>query len=124
VALVQGTDGNFYGSTDGGGSGGSGTLFKITPVGKLTTLHGFFEGLGNNGFSPLVQATDGNFYGAGCCDVNGTDDSGMLFRITPAGGPLTTLYNFNDGTDGIDPRQHLSSHERDPLRGHRRRDAM
>jgi uncharacterized repeat protein (TIGR03803 family) len=102
VALAQGTDGNFYGSTDGGGSGGSGTLFKITPAGKLTTLYGFFGGLGNNGLSPMVQATDGNFYGAGGYDVNGTDDSGMLFRIAPTGSTLTTLYNFTDGTDGID----------------------
>jgi hypothetical protein len=48
--LVQGTDGNFYGTT-------SGTIFKITPTGTLTTLH---NGVDANA---LVQASDGNFYG-------------------------------------------------------------
>src|SRR5260370_29760312 len=40
--LVQGTDGNLYGATaGGGGNGGYGTVFKITTSGTLTTLHSF-----------------------------------------------------------------------------------
>jgi uncharacterized repeat protein (TIGR03803 family) len=38
AGLVQATDGNFYGTTKGGGSGGWGTVFKVTPGGTLTTL--------------------------------------------------------------------------------------
>jgi uncharacterized repeat protein (TIGR03803 family) len=44
-ALVQGTDGNLYGTTSAGGSAnsscyfGCGTIFQITPEGKFTTLH-------------------------------------------------------------------------------------
>lgn len=66
------TDGNLYGSTEAGGASwshciGCGTLFEITPQGKLTTIHLFCsetncaDGLGP--IAPLVQATDGNFYG-------------------------------------------------------------
>jgi uncharacterized repeat protein (TIGR03803 family) len=50
AALIQASDGNFYGTT-------SGTIFKITPTGTLTTLH-----IGVDG-NALVQASDGNFYG-------------------------------------------------------------
>jgi uncharacterized repeat protein (TIGR03803 family) len=66
--LVQGNDGNFYGVTQGGGTSGgqgfgSGTIFKITPQGDLTTLHSF-DGTDGSGFlATLMQSTDGNFYG-------------------------------------------------------------
>jgi|HubBroStandDraft_1064217.scaffolds.fasta_scaffold45278_4 uncharacterized repeat protein (TIGR03803 family) len=55
AALIQATDGNFYGTTVEGGAMGDGTVFKITPSGTLTTLHSFD---GTDGFSPegaLVQ---------------------------------------------------------------------
>lgn len=68
VSLIQGTDGNFYGTTSSAGAsgacpGGCGTVFKITPDGVLTTVVNFD---GANGQSPragLLQATNGNFYG-------------------------------------------------------------
>jgi uncharacterized repeat protein (TIGR03803 family) len=41
TALVQGTDGNFYGTTEAGGANDYGTVFKITPSGALTTLYSF-----------------------------------------------------------------------------------
>ena len=37
-SLVQGTDGNLYGTTEGGGPNGWGTVFKVTSSGTLTTL--------------------------------------------------------------------------------------
>src|SRR5271154_1583175 len=40
-ALVEGTDGRFYGTTGSGGAYASGSVFKITPAGALTTLHSF-----------------------------------------------------------------------------------
>jgi uncharacterized repeat protein (TIGR03803 family) len=56
AGLVQGTDGNFYGTTQNGGSGGWGTVFKISTTGALTTLYSFDY---NNGAGPqgLVQGT-------------------------------------------------------------------
>ncbi|HEY6272468.1 MAG TPA: choice-of-anchor tandem repeat GloVer-containing protein [Terriglobales bacterium] len=114
VALVQGTDGNFYGTTDQGGSGtacfgGCGAVFKITPQGVLTTLHSF-TGTGEEGWGPtgLVQATDGKLYGttgAGGtgtnCDFNGC---GTVYRITPEGA-FTTVADLNlidgSGSSGV-----------------------
>jgi uncharacterized repeat protein (TIGR03803 family) len=106
-ALVQGTDGNFYGTTVIGGTCGArffgcGTVFKITPRGTLTTLHRFDGTDGVNPRAGLVLATDGNFYGTtsegAACPTWGC---GTVFQITP-GGTLTTLHNF-DGTDGANP---------------------
>ena len=93
AGLVQGTDGNFYGTTSGGGANGNyGTIFRITPGGMLTTLHSFngFEGVSPD--AGLVQATDGNFYGT-TGGGGGANGGGTVFRITP-GGTLSTLYSF------------------------------
>lgn len=108
AALVQGRDGNFYGTTYFGGStaicgsSGCGTIFKITPGGQLTTLYQFCSKQScNDGAAPaaaLIEASDGDFYGttlfggvtsspycsAGC---------GTVFKITPDG-VLTTLHRF------------------------------
>jgi uncharacterized repeat protein (TIGR03803 family) len=95
LGLVQATNGNFYGTTVGGGAQDWGTVFKITPSGTLTTLYSFCSQIGcTDGETPqagLVQATDGNFYGT--TTYGGAYGSGTVFKITP-GGTLTTLYSF------------------------------
>jgi uncharacterized repeat protein (TIGR03803 family) len=107
AALVQAIDGNFYGTTEGGGTNGYGTVFKITPGGTLTTLYSFCSqtncGDGAYPLAGLIQATDGNFYGT--TEVGGTNGYGTVFKITP-GGTLTTLYSFCSQTncgDGASP---------------------
>ena len=104
AALVQGSDGNFYGTTWGGGTHDLGTVFKMTTGGVLTTLVNFTNnGTSNKGAGPLaalVQASDGNFYGT--TEYGGTNDYGTAFKITPAG-TLTTLVNFNS-TNGATPK--------------------
>src|SRR5271167_2333380 len=97
--LVQATDGNFYGTTGGGGAYGYGVVFKITPAGTLTTLHSFDDNDGAQPSAGLVQATDGNFYGTTPYDA--IHGGGTVFKITPSGA-LTTLHSF-DGTDGYQP---------------------
>jgi uncharacterized repeat protein (TIGR03803 family) len=103
-SLIQGTDGNFYGTTFGGGAnnnceGGCGTVFEITPEGTLTTLHSFDGPDGDRPSAGLVQATDGNFYGT--TFEGGAHGDGTVFKITPEG-TLTTLHSF-DRTDGDGP---------------------
>ena len=62
--LVQGTDGNFYGTTSTGGSNGAGTIFKITPAGVYTVLHNLSSTAdGADPKGSLVQHSNGNFYG-------------------------------------------------------------
>ena len=111
AGLVQGTDGDFYGTTAAGGANGYGTIFKITRSGTLTTLYSFCSQSGctdgKNPLAGLAQATNGDFYGttqqggANCVP----DGCGTVFKITP-GGMLTTLYSFcaqSGCTDGSIP---------------------
>jgi uncharacterized repeat protein (TIGR03803 family) len=69
TALIQATDGNFYGTTSGTGSRGTcsgnncGSVFQLTPDGTLTTLHSFDKTDGMDPAAALVQGTDGNIYG-------------------------------------------------------------
>jgi uncharacterized repeat protein (TIGR03803 family) len=92
AGLVQGRDGNFYGTTVSGGvqsencPSGCGTVFKIAPGGVLITLHSFDSYDGESPSGTLVQASDGNFYG--------TTQSGTVFKMTPSG-TLTTLQNLS-----------------------------
>ena len=104
AGLVQGRDGDFYGTTASGGINHAGTVYKITSAGTLTPLWQFggltndADGIGPNG---LTQGSDGNFYGTTIGEELNTH--GTVFRITPQGS-LTTLYSFgNVAGDGIDP---------------------
>jgi uncharacterized repeat protein (TIGR03803 family) len=105
--LVQGTDGNLYGTASAGGAGGGGTVFKITLGGTLTTLYSFCSESdctdGQQPFAGLVQASNGSFYGA--TTEGGIDNDGTVFQIN-SGGTLTTLHSF-DGTDGDFPAASL-----------------
>ncbi len=116
AGLVQASDGNFYGTTTYGGSGGyhnladyAGTIFRITPSGTLTTLYSFCSqpncSDGDRPYGTLVQASDGNLYGTTQNGGSGagTYGAGTIFKITPSDA-FTTLYNFcspspcNDGS--------------------------
>ena len=111
--VVQGNDGNFYGTAYYGGSTndscpyGCGTVFKITPQGQFTLLHTFCSQTGCADGAlpgPLVQGRDGNFYGVtseGGGSSNCQTGCGTLFRITPQGS-FTTLLTFN-AADGAFP---------------------
>jgi len=104
AGLIQGSNGNLYGTTEYGGAhadgGQGGTVFEITPGGILTTLYSFCAEKncldGSRPFGELIQAANGNFYGT--TYRGGTNNLGTVFEITPAG-TLTTVHSF-DGTDG------------------------
>ena len=108
AGLVQAANGDFYGTTEYGGANGNyGTVFKITPSGTLTTLHGFNYTDGEGPSAGLVQATNGDFYGTTLS--GGANGEGTVFKITPSGS-LTTLYSFcsqSGCTDGAFPEAGL-----------------
>src|SRR5579864_2990520 len=107
AALIQATDGNYYGTTAQGGASNMGTVFKMTLNGSVTILHSFAGGAsdGASPFAPLIQATDGNFYGT--TYSGGASDMGTVFMLTP-GGAYTQLYAFTGGAqDGRNPRAAL-----------------
>ena len=94
AALVQGSDGNFYGTTYSGGSNSYGTVFRISPGGNYSNLYAFtVDSYHANSIAGLVQGSDGNFYGT-------TPYAwGTVFRISPSG-TYTTLYVFPVQPDG------------------------
>jgi len=103
AGLVQGTDGNLYGTANEGGSSNAGTVFKITPTGSLTALTSFTGSNGGYPFAGLVQSTDGNFYGTTNTPLFNPSLTypGTAFKITPTG-TLTTLVTFSSA-NGIFP---------------------
>jgi uncharacterized repeat protein (TIGR03803 family) len=114
-SLVQGFDGNFYGTTEVGGKNLAGEVFKITPSGTLTRLYSFcsLANCADGGFplAGLALSSDGNFYGTtvgGGANTNpdcGAGRCGTVFKMTPSG-TLTTLYSFcgqANCTDGANP---------------------
>ncbi len=95
--LVQGADGSFYGTAEGGGASGWGTVFQVTPDGMIKPLYVFQGGSdGGNPQSTLVQDSQGILYGTTM--EGGINDNGTVFQIT-TNGNLTTLYSFH-GDDG------------------------
>jgi len=106
AGLIQGSDGNFYGTTSQGGYGGCGcgTVFRISPTGSRTNLHQFGAppvlNDGNYPSAGLVRGSDGNFYGT--AGLGGTTGNGTVFRISPTG-TYSNLYSFGNLPDGSQP---------------------
>jgi uncharacterized repeat protein (TIGR03803 family) len=111
LTLVQANNGNFYGTTFCGGlglkgancnGGGSGTLFQITPAGKLTTLYSFCSETncadGGEPTTGLVIGPNGSLYGT--TSLGGTSSVGTLFQFSAAG-KFTVLHNFTTGEEGL-----------------------
>jgi uncharacterized protein (TIGR03437 family) len=122
--LLQASDGNFYGTTMLGGDDGqcskppttgnpipecAGTVFQLTPAGKLTVLHTFsWEGITTpyaDGSTPnggLVEGPDGYLYGsASRGGVNmgqaANSGNGIIFRISKTG-TFQNLHTFCTGS--------------------------
>jgi uncharacterized repeat protein (TIGR03803 family) len=111
AALVQGSDGNFYGTTLVGGMNGDGTIFKITTNGLLTSLYSFGTVTNSQGFpldgetpyAGLVQGSDGNFYGTTTYGGFAYDESeseyagyGTVFRLRLPPPPLQIALDGNE----------------------------
>jgi uncharacterized repeat protein (TIGR03803 family) len=103
AGLVQGSDGNFYGTTYEGGTNAYGTVFKMTPAGVLTNIHIFQPPATHDGrwpFSPLIQGTNGYLYGT--TSAGGTPGYGTVFQMDYSGN-VTIIHSFTNGTDGSSP---------------------
>jgi uncharacterized repeat protein (TIGR03803 family) len=91
MSLIQASDGSLYGTTPIGGTGGNGTIYKITPDGQYTVLYDFVSvsGDGNRFPTTIIEASDGNLYGA----TQGYLSPTLLFRLTAAG-KYNAIYEF------------------------------
>ncbi|MBA2254989.1 MAG: hypothetical protein H0W07_07745 [Chloroflexi bacterium] len=119
AALIQATDGYFYGTTPFGGAmygtpqttDGYGTVFRIGATGQVTVLHSF-DRCDPAGYEPrgaLIQASDGFFYGTtarggkgNACGRSLDTRRGTVFRMDRDGN-ITTIHTFNDYHDGDAP---------------------
>jgi len=106
-SLIRGPEGNLYGVTLSGGnlgcqSGfGCGTVFKVSPQGRKTTLYAFNKGDGNQPSGTLLINPDGKLYGT--TDFGGTHDQGVVFNVV--GTHESVMYSFTGGSDGGIPQQ-------------------
>ena len=106
--LVQGADGDLYGTTEAGGAnradwcyggqfyqkGACGTAFKVTLRGRFTKLHDFYtaaDGYQAAANTGMIQASDGNFYGTALVEF--PTETTSIFKMTPDG-TVTVLYQF------------------------------
>lgn len=101
--LVQGFDGEFYGTTRGSGGAANayGTFFKISTAGAMTILHNFTDNPAGDGFPEftLLLSPFGSFYGTTTIFDN------EFYRMTPAGAE-SILFHFcalPKCADGLNP---------------------
>lgn len=103
--LVQGADGDFYGTTEFGGKydivnsdnedkTGDGTFYKVSTYGAVTTLASFNGWNGSHPRGALVQAKDGSFYGVTAYGGPTLGDCGTIFRAT-TNGIISTIFQFD-----------------------------
>lgn len=100
--LVMDSAGNPYGTTNGGGANGDGTVFEFSATGTETLLYSFAGGT-TDGVGPqagLIMDSAGNFYGTTA--GGGANGDGTVFKLT-ASGTETVLYSFTGGSDGATP---------------------
>jgi uncharacterized repeat protein (TIGR03803 family) len=99
--VIEGTDGFVYGTTQGGGSFGHGTVFRVSPGGAETVLWNFGTSTndGTQPLAPLIQVSDGTFYGT--TFTGGLYNMGTVFKLTPSGASI--LWNFGAAGDGASP---------------------
>jgi uncharacterized repeat protein (TIGR03803 family) len=96
--LCKAADGNYYGTTAQEGLR-DGTIYRMTPAGKVSVIHHFTSSTGQEPLGGLVLGPDKNLYGMTW--EGGTNFMGTIFRVTTSG-VYTLLYRFSQ-TSGYNP---------------------
>ncbi len=104
AGLFQDDDGVLYGTTQFGGSGNSGTIFRIQTNGAGFALLWQFTQAGTNGFFPtsaVCEGTDGMLYGL--TSSGGAFTQGVAFKVSKTGSGYSVLHSFGASGDGANP---------------------
>ncbi|SRR5579862_285962 len=104
--LLMGKKGALFGTTDaGGGSGcggsGCGVVYRLDSDGTETILHAFDGDDGQGPTADLISDARGNLYGS--AEMGGTNNDGLLFRLTPKG-KFSVLHEFCSAPECSDGR--------------------
>lgn len=102
--LLLATDGNFYGTTQDGGTTNDGTVFRMSATGKVKIIHSFDRIHGRQPYGPVVQGSDGFLYGTTMAGGSFAGANGIVFKLSTTG-KITVLHEFDDNatTDGVAP---------------------
>ena len=98
--LIRDSAGNFYGTTQFGGSSNRGLIFKLDAKGDETILYTFTGG--SDGGIPIgrvLRDSGGNLYGITSLGGDPTCSCGTVFELTKSG-TLKVLHKFTGGKDG------------------------
>jgi uncharacterized repeat protein (TIGR03803 family) len=98
--LIRDSAGNFYGTTQFGGSSNRGLVYKLDSTGHQTILY-IFTG-GSDGGTPigrLLRDSAGNLYGITSLGGDPTCACGTVFKLAK-NGSLKVLHKFKGGKDG------------------------
>lgn len=108
AALLRASDGNFYGTTFGGGAGGGGIVFKLGPDGTFAIVHQFGSVYGTppvvDGMSPaapLIELSDGTLVGTTTSGYGPA--AGTVFAISKSGDYRTVFEFIDTNTNGVAP---------------------
>jgi uncharacterized repeat protein (TIGR03803 family) len=111
ATLVADPSGNFYGTTEYGGTNDLGAVVALAPNGAESVLYAFAGGASDGAYpgGNLIEDSSGNLYGttieggAGQCSEDGC---GTVFEIS-SGGTESVLYSFSGLSDGASPQAGL-----------------
>jgi uncharacterized repeat protein (TIGR03803 family) len=99
-ALILDSAGNFYGTTQFGGSSNRGVIFKLNSAGQETVLYSFTGSTdGGIPIGRLIRDDKGNLYGITSSGGDATCSCGTVFELTTTGS-LQVLHAFLGGSDG------------------------
>src|SRR5258708_1602465 len=95
-SLIQGTDGNLYGTLYNCSNGILGCVYKISTAGVFTEIYDFSASSGYNPCTGVIQGKNGKLYGA--TNTGATNNFGTIYALTTAG-VFTDLHDFVQTTD-------------------------
>jgi uncharacterized repeat protein (TIGR03803 family) len=107
AGLVMDSGGNLYGATPNGGGSGGGTVFELAAGSNTITALASFSGYhsGEGPYGGLVMDGSGNLYGTAY--TGGAHGYGTVFEVAAGSGAITTLFDFDGGPNGSNPRSGL-----------------